>query len=99
MADTMIEPMPPFHTHAEPRDLADCLMQMRRGRRTTRVLLMNDKPHDLIAMKLRADRPQDDYDISEIVKAHTIDKDIIRQHVTAEQFDRFIAIRNRVKRG
>jgi hypothetical protein len=202
---------PPF-THAEPRDLADCLVQMRRGRRSTRALLMNDKPlrgdcaaglidavtlferldigyaliggvaamvwgrsrytedvdfvagaghqqkltdhaqimrdcrfdpsctwklyhesgleidiwkdehadgiieravevklaerivkvaepHDLIAMKLRADRPQDDYDISEIVKTHAIHDDTIQQRVTAEQFDRFIAIRNRVNRG
>lgn len=52
--------------------------------------------HDLIAMKLRAGRPQDDYDISEIIKHQTIDADTIRSRVTPEQFAVFEKIKARV---
>ena len=54
------------------------------------------EPHDLIAMKLRANRPQDDYDISEIVKAKAIDEATLAERVTAAQLRRFRAIRRRV---
>ena len=53
------------------------------------------EPHDLIAMKLRADRPQDDYDISEIIKAQNIDEAILAERVTAKQLQHFRAIRRR----
>lgn len=53
-------------------------------------------PHDLIAMKLRANRPQDDYDISEIVKTTAVDEALIRQRVTAEEMERYAAIKRRI---
>ncbi len=56
------------------------------------------EPHDLIAMKLRAGRPQDDYDISEIVKAQTIEEATLAERVTAGQMRRFYALRKRVER-
>ena len=52
--------------------------------------------HDLIAMKLRANRPQDDYDISEIIKKTPLDEALLMQRVTPEQFARFQAIKTRV---
>ena len=54
------------------------------------------EPHDLIAMNLRAGRPQDDYDISEIIKAQSIDETILTHRVTAGQMRRFRTIRRRV---
>jgi len=54
--------------------------------------------HDLIAMKLRADRPQDDYDISEMIKSNRIDEDRLGQFVTVDQLKRFDAIKRRVSR-
>lgn len=51
--------------------------------------------HDLVAMKLRADRPQDDYDISEILKHQTLDEALLRRRVTAAQFKHFTAIKRR----
>lgn len=54
------------------------------------------EPHDLIAMKLRADRPQDDYDISEILKHAPIEDAIIRERVDPEQYDRYLAIKKRI---
>ncbi len=51
--------------------------------------------HDLIAMKLRADRPQDDYDISEIIKETPVDEAILTSRVTVEQFDHFQNIKKR----
>ena len=57
------------------------------------------EPHDLIAMKLRADRPQDDYDISEIIKAQTIDPQTIKARVTSSEFGRFGKIVERSARG
>jgi hypothetical protein len=58
--------------------------------------IMVADPHDLIAMKLRADRPQDDYDISEIVQHTTIDDDLVRQQTDDEQYARYEAIKRRV---
>jgi Nucleotidyl transferase of unknown function (DUF2204) len=52
-------------------------------------------PHDLIAMKLRAGRLQDDYDISETIKGTPIDDAKIRTGVTAEQFERYLEIKRR----
>lgn len=53
--------------------------------------------HDLIAMKLRADRPQDDYDIAQILEAQTIDTPRIKSLVTAKQYRRFCAIAKRLR--
>ncbi|MEM7681024.1 MAG: nucleotidyltransferase [Planctomycetota bacterium] len=55
-------------------------------------------PHDLVAMKLRAGRPQDDYDISEIIKAGAIDEDVLAERATQAQLRRFRAIRKRVSK-
>jgi len=54
------------------------------------------EPHDLIAMKLRADRPQDDYDISEVLKNAPIEDDAVREKVDPEQFGRYLAIKKRI---
>jgi hypothetical protein len=53
-------------------------------------------PHDLIAMKLRAGRIQDDYDISEIVLATPIDEPRVAQVVTPPQFQHLEAIKRRM---
>ncbi|MEI8194320.1 MAG: hypothetical protein WCI73_00265 [Phycisphaerae bacterium] len=53
--------------------------------------------HDLVAMKLRANRFQDDYDISEILKANHIDDSVLTQRVTAAQMEHFQAIRRRLE--
>ncbi|MEM9882998.1 MAG: hypothetical protein AAF800_08790 [Planctomycetota bacterium] len=57
------------------------------------------EPHDLIAMKLRADRPQDDYDISQVLSRQSIDDAVVRRRVTAGQFRRFRAIRERFEKN
>jgi hypothetical protein len=54
-------------------------------------------PVDLVAMKLRAGRIQDDYDISEIVRAMSLDEEILRSHVTQAQFEHFLSIRQRTR--
>jgi len=54
------------------------------------------EPSDLVAMKLRAGRFIDDYDISEIVRHARVDARIIQQRVTPEQFHRFEAIIRRL---
>jgi hypothetical protein len=48
--------------------------------------------HDLVAMKLRAGRIQDDYDVSEILKRGHLDLDLLQTLVTREQFAHFQAI-------
>jgi hypothetical protein len=55
--------------------------------------------HDLIAMKLRADRPQDDYDVAEIIRAGTIDEATVAARVDREQLARFRQIRKRIDRN
>jgi Nucleotidyl transferase of unknown function (DUF2204) len=52
-------------------------------------------PHDLIAMKLRARRLKDDYDISEIVRLTPIDETRLQSLVTPEQFAQFTEIKKR----
>jgi hypothetical protein len=52
-------------------------------------------PHDLIAMKLRAGRLQDDYDISEILKHQKIDDAIIQARVQAEEFQHYLDVKKR----
>lgn len=54
------------------------------------------EPHDLIAMKLRADRPQDDYDISEIVRHTAIDDEQVKRLVAPEQFEHYLQIKRRI---
>jgi hypothetical protein len=51
--------------------------------------------HDIVAMKLRANRIQDDYDISEIVKTIALDEALIRQRVTAAEFAHFLEVKTR----
>jgi predicted nucleotidyltransferase len=53
------------------------------------------EPNDLVAMKLRAGRPQDDYDISEMIKAGVVRDELIQPRVTAEEFDRLHQLRVR----
>jgi hypothetical protein len=57
------------------------------------------EPHDLVAMKLRADRPQDDYDISEVARSRPLDDAVIAERVTPERFARYQAIKKRVGLG
>ena len=56
------------------------------------VLALLYEVHDLVAMKLRAGRIQDDYDISEILKRNRLDLELLQTLVTQEQFARFEAI-------
>ena len=53
--------------------------------------------HDLLAMKLRAARIQDDYDVSEMLKHAAIDESVLRHRVTPEQFRRFLDIKRRTQ--
>ena len=50
---------------------------------------------DLLAMELRADRPQDDYDVSQIVRHAPFDEAQLQRRVSPEQFERFLAIKRR----
>jgi hypothetical protein len=52
--------------------------------------------HDLLAMKLRANRPQDDYDISEIIRKTPVDVAHLQRLVTPEELSRFQAIKTRI---
>ncbi|MEM6394316.1 MAG: nucleotidyltransferase [Planctomycetota bacterium] len=52
--------------------------------------------HDLIAMKLRAGRPQDDYDITEILKAQTIDLTHLTTLITKTQLRQFERLQKRI---
>ncbi len=54
------------------------------------------EPHDLVAMKLRAQRLKDDYDISEMIIAGVVNETTLEAMVTAEELSRFKAIKNRV---
>jgi hypothetical protein len=54
------------------------------------------EPHDLIAMKLRAGRIQDDYDVSEILKGAAIDDAVVEARVTPEQWGHYLGIKRRV---
>ena len=53
-------------------------------------------PHDLVAMKLRAHRLQDDYDISEILKHTPIDESLLQSRITPDQFAHFQSIKARI---
>ena len=55
------------------------------------------EPHDLIAMKLRAGRPQDNYDITEIVQGATIDDSVVRQRVTPEQYEHYLQVKKTIR--
>jgi hypothetical protein len=52
-------------------------------------------PHDLIAMKLRANRVQDDYDISQILSHTTIDEARLQSLVTKSEFAHYQSIKAR----
>ncbi len=53
-------------------------------------------PHDLIAMNLRADRIQDDYDISDILKHTPIDDERVRSAVDDDGFAHYLSIKKRI---
>jgi hypothetical protein len=53
------------------------------------------EPHDLIAMKLRAGRLKDDYDIAEILLNTAIDLDRLGAMVTADEMQHLNEIRKR----
>jgi len=53
--------------------------------------------HDLVAMKLRAGRLQDDYDVSEIIKSGCVDEGVLKERLTSEQLARYKRIGDRVK--
>ena len=54
------------------------------------------EPHDLIAMKLRAGRMRDDYDISEILLGREmIDDAVVRGRVSSAEFERYLQIKER----
>ena len=53
------------------------------------------EPHDLVAMKLRAGRLQDDYDISQITQNLAIDDKTIQDRVTPQQFQHFLDVKKR----
>jgi hypothetical protein len=53
-------------------------------------------PHDLIAMKLRARRLQDDYDVSEILRHTPIDDMTVEARVSPDEFAHYLAIKKRI---
>lgn len=53
------------------------------------------EPHDLIAMKLRAGRLKDDYDISQILASTRIDEQRLAELLNSEQIDRLNQIKMR----
>jgi hypothetical protein len=69
------------------------------ARAATATLAGRDVPivdaHDLVAMKLRAQRPQDDYDISEIIKRTPLDDQTVAQRVAADEFDHYTQLKRR----
>lgn len=78
---------------AHARDIIKRAVRRKLGERFTKVA----EPHDLIAMKLRADRPKDDYDIAQIIEAQDLDPGRIKSLVTAKEFRRFEAIAKRIR--
>lgn len=52
-------------------------------------------PYDLVAMKLRAGRLKDDYDIAEVAKSVPIDEGRLQSLVTSEQLRHFREIKSR----
>lgn len=86
-----------YHTSGVEIDLwkdefADQIIARAQVARLNRLSIRIANPNDLVAMKLRAGRLQDDYDISEIAKHTPLDHKAIRGQVTAEQFDHFGSI-------
>jgi len=53
------------------------------------------EPHDLVAMKIRAGRVQDDYDITQILRGTPIDDAIVQQRITPEQYARYLELKQR----
>ena len=54
------------------------------------------EPHDLIAMKLRAARLQDDYDISEVVRRQPINDATIESLVSPDQYQHYLQVKRRI---
>jgi len=53
------------------------------------------EPHDLIGMKLRSGRIQDDYDISQILQNTAINEAVVQQRVSPQQFQHFLEVKKR----
>lgn len=53
--------------------------------------------HDLVAMKLRAGRMQDEYDVFEIIRHIDLNEDLIGRYVTAQQWAMFGRIAERAE--
>lgn len=53
--------------------------------------------HDLVAMKLRAGRMQDEYDVFEIIRHVHLNEDLIERYVAPEQWATFRRIAERAK--
>jgi hypothetical protein len=53
------------------------------------------EPHDLIAIKLRAGRLKDDYDISEILRANAVDEQRLLQLIDPAHAAHFQQIKSR----
>ncbi len=51
--------------------------------------------NDLVAMKLRAGRLQDDYDISQMIAKKNVDDAVVKSRVTEAQFEHFLQVRAR----
>ncbi|GEM_PF-4876273 len=54
--------------------------------------------HDLVAMKLRAGRMKDEYDVFEIIRHVHLDEDLIERYVTPEQWATFRRIAERAEK-
>jgi hypothetical protein len=73
--------------------IVDRALDQTLGRWTVRIA----EPHDLVAMKLRARRLQDDYDISEIIKSTPLNHTTLASRVTPDEFAHFLAILARTR--
>lgn len=52
--------------------------------------------HDLVAMKLRARRPQDDYDIAEILPRQPLDDALVRRRTDDEAYAHYQQLKRRI---
>lgn len=73
---------------------ADIIERSREVELAGRRIRMID-PTDLAAMKLRAGRVKDDYDLSEMIRAGAIDEPTLRQRVSDSEFQYFMDIKQR----
>jgi hypothetical protein len=76
---------------------ADAIIARAREVKLAGRLVKIAEPHDLIAMKLRAGRLQDDYDISEIIRGTAIDESIIQSITVPKEFAHYLQVKARVQ--